>query len=86
MYSQRFIRNVMKAGRIGVYALLLCLALIAGCGGTSGTKPAATDGSTAVADRDVPERARTLYEQAVAVMASGDYLEAQLRFQEFLLQ
>jgi len=87
MYSQRFIRNAIKAGRFGVYApLLLCFALIAGCGGTSGTKPAATDGSTEVAERDVPERARTLYEQAVAVMASGDYLEAQLRFQEFLLQ
>lgn len=87
MSSQRFIRNAMQAGRIGVYApLLLCFALIAGCGGTSGTKPTATDGSTEVADRDVPERARTLYEQAVAVMASGDYLEAQLRLQEFLLQ
>ena len=27
-----------------------------------------------------------MYEQAVAVMASGDYLDAELRFQEFLLQ
>ena len=27
-----------------------------------------------------------MYEQAVSIMASGDYLEAQFRFQEFLLQ
>jgi len=27
-----------------------------------------------------------MYEQAVAVMASGDYLDAELRFKEFLLQ
>ena len=36
--------------------------------------------------RDVPPQAQTMYEQAVAAMASGDDLEAQLRFQEFLLQ
>jgi Tfp pilus assembly protein PilF len=36
--------------------------------------------------REVPAKAQTLYEQAVNSMASGDLLDAQLRFQEFLLQ
>ena len=35
---------------------------------------------------DAPPEVRTLYEQAVAVMASGDFLDAELRFQEFLLR
>jgi Flp pilus assembly protein TadD len=40
----------------------------------------------AAAGQVVPERARTLYEQAVAVMAAGDHTDAELRFTEFLLQ
>lgn len=35
---------------------------------------------------EVPPKAQTLYEQAVAVMASGDYVDAELRLKEFLLQ
>jgi tetratricopeptide (TPR) repeat protein len=35
---------------------------------------------------EVPPEALTMYEQAVAVMASGDALDAELRFKEFLLQ
>jgi len=35
---------------------------------------------------EVPPEALTMYEQAVAVMASGDFLDAELRFKEFLLQ
>ncbi len=35
--------------------------------------------------RDIPARARTLYEQAVAAMAAGDTVDAELRFQAFLL-
>jgi len=35
---------------------------------------------------DVPPRALTLFEQAVASMAAGDTIDAELRFQEFLLQ
>jgi tetratricopeptide (TPR) repeat protein len=34
----------------------------------------------------IPPQALTLFEQAVAVMASGDFLDAELRFKEFLLQ
>jgi tetratricopeptide (TPR) repeat protein len=35
---------------------------------------------------EIPPQAMTLYEQAIAVMASGDFLGAELRLQEFLLQ
>ena len=35
---------------------------------------------------EVPPQAMTLYEQAVSSMASGDTINAELRFQEFLLQ
>jgi tetratricopeptide (TPR) repeat protein len=35
---------------------------------------------------EIPAQAQTLYEQAVAVMASGDNLDAELRLKEFLLQ
>ena len=35
---------------------------------------------------EVPPKAQTLYQQAVAVMASGDYVDAELRLKEFLLQ
>jgi len=34
----------------------------------------------------IPPVAMTLYEQAVAAMSAGDLIDAELRFQEFLLQ
>ncbi len=35
---------------------------------------------------EVPVRAQTMYEQAVAIMAAGDFVDAELRFKEFLLE
>lgn len=35
---------------------------------------------------DVPSKALTTYEQAVASMAAGDTIDAELRFKEFLLE
>ncbi len=35
---------------------------------------------------EIPPQAQTMFEQAVAVMAAGDYLDAELRLQEFLLR
>jgi Tfp pilus assembly protein PilF len=65
----------------------LCVAVLASC--ASAPRPsgqqADVDGEQVDA-RVVPELATTLYEQAVASMAAGDQLDAQLRFQEFLLQ
>lgn len=71
---------------------LLIAVLLTGCAG--GGKPKSNAGDAAerdangqpVAAAPVPPAAQTMYEQAVAVMSGGDYLEAQLRFQEFLLQ
>ena len=75
------------------WSLVFCLLALAACAGGPAKKAPAgqqtaevgPDGQP-VAGREVPPQAQTMYEQAVAVMASGDYLEAQLRFQEFLLQ
>jgi tetratricopeptide (TPR) repeat protein len=69
------------------------LLAVAGCASSgSSERPDREDGAApasapqAVMIPDAPPEVLTLYEQAVAVMASGDYLEAELRFQEFLLQ
>ena len=87
MYSQRFTKMIGSGRPLKLLAqLMLCAALLSGCGSTSTSKSPAGDGETQVEARDVPPQARTMYEQAVSIMASGDYLEAQLRFQEFLLQ
>jgi Flp pilus assembly protein TadD len=71
--------------------LLACGLVLGAC--ASGPKPAKTADKAAAAVagqpgavREVPPRAQTLYEQAVGALASGDLLDAQLRFQEFLLQ
>jgi tetratricopeptide (TPR) repeat protein len=74
-------------------ASVLALLALAGC--ASGPKPAADparadvstgpDGQPAVA-MEIPPRAMTLYEQAVAIMAAGDTIDAELRFQQFLLE
>jgi tetratricopeptide (TPR) repeat protein len=47
-----------------------------------GAQPASADARAA----ELSPEALTMYEQAVAVMASGDFLDAELRFKEFLLQ
>ena len=46
------------------------------------TRP--VQGETAVPE--IPAEAMTMYEQAVAVMASGDFLDAELRLKEFVLR
>jgi tetratricopeptide (TPR) repeat protein len=64
----------------------LVLLLATGC--ASGPEPVSRDdaGAGEVGTvREVPPEAQTLYEQAVAAMAAGDAIDAELRFQEFLL-
>lgn len=63
---------------VAVLATLVVAAALGACA-TGGTKSAAR------ADAVLPE-AQTLYEQAVAVMAAGDLLDAELRFKVFLRQ
>jgi tetratricopeptide (TPR) repeat protein len=76
-------------------AVLLVLLVLAGCGGSTGVKsadvPERTAGSVNEGDGGemapvIPAGALTLFEQAAASMAGGDFVEAELRFKEFLLQ
>ena len=89
MLLQRFTNKVTWLG------LMLAMLVLAGCGGsatvkssdapdrTAGSKPAADGGELAPA---IPPAALTLFEQAAASMAGGDFVDAELRFKEFLLQ
>jgi tetratricopeptide (TPR) repeat protein len=71
--------------------LLAALVMLCGCGGTA-TKPppearqGGNAGGTEILRTDVPQQALTMFEQATAVMAGGDFLDAELRFKEFLLR
>jgi len=79
-------------------ALVLLMALVLGACASSGpvsdssagTEPAGASSGTSSGEQppfaDVPSAALTLFEQATASMASGDFLDAELRFKEFLLQ
>ena len=76
----------IESGRTAALAALVLLAL-AGC--ASGPKPAESESAVQRGEqelREIPPQALTLYEQAVASMAGGDTIDAELRFQEFLLQ
>jgi Flp pilus assembly protein TadD len=71
--------------RCGLALLALSVLVLAGCAtgpGSSGS----TKGGMQIYREDVPSKALTLYEQAVASMAAGDLIDAELRFQEFLLR
>jgi Flp pilus assembly protein TadD len=89
MLLQRFINKAHLA------TALLAMLILAGCGGSAAVKstPAplksagtASGASGDVPAADIPPAALTMFEQATAVMGSGDFLEAELRFKEFLLQ
>lgn len=84
MLSQRFTDGVRFRG---VTVLLLTALLAAGCAAVP--SPRADDADSTAApesERSIPAKARTLYEQAVAAMAAGNTVDAELRFKEFLLQ
>jgi len=73
--------------------LLTALLLLTACAsgpsqqdGSAGEQARIDPNGRPVNERVVPETAQTLYEQAAAAMASGDSIDAELRFQEFLLQ
>ncbi len=87
MLLQRCIRN---SGQLGLLTFVLVLAACASgpsksTGGTSGQARTGPNGQP-IQQKDIPPRVQTLYEQAVSAMASGDTIDAELRFQEFLLQ
>lgn len=83
MLLQRFI------SRLPLAAGLLALLVAAGCAGSGPTREAvprdAGGTKEAAAVPVIPADAQTLFEQAAAVMAAGDFLDAELRFKEFVL-
>ena len=87
MSLQRFTDKAVL--RLIVLGLALAVSACASNGSSGGgadggraERQAAVDPRTG----EVPPEVLTMYEQAVAVMASGDFLDAELRFKEFLLQ
>jgi len=93
MSSQTFSKLTLPVCRIRGALLFVALLALFGCasGPTSTSSELPADVSVdangvAVETRTVPPGVRTLYEQAVASMAAGDSIDAELRFQEFLLQ
>jgi tetratricopeptide (TPR) repeat protein len=88
MLLQRCI-NKMTATRLTMLAAMLLLSACGGGGATPDAEPrqeTVGDGGPAFARPEVPPLALTMFEQATAVMASGDFLDAELRFKEFLLR
>lgn len=90
MLLQRFFKiEGSRISRCRIAQACLCLMLLGGCAAGPGSRsqPDASiaDGEPGMA-REIPPRAMTLFEQAVAIMSTGDIVEAQFRFQEFLLQ
>ena len=82
-------------GSISSAIRLLIVASILGAAGcvSSGSKPAARSdsdvaitGESQIARPPIPPQAQTLFEQAISIMASGDFVDAEQRLKEFLLQ
>ena len=76
-----------------VIAAALALVVLAGCASGGPAKAPESRGTAASpvapgepGEETVPPQVQTLYEQAVASMAAGDYVDAELRFKEFQLQ
>ena len=63
---------------------MIALLVMAGCAGSGPTREAEPV-AEAEAGPVIPPEAQTLFEQATAVMAAGDFVDAELRFKEFLL-
>ena len=79
--------SLASAGRgLVLAAFVLLLAACASPGPKVEGKQGRSTAAPAEFGADVPPEVQTLYEQAVAVMAAGDFVEAELRLKEFLLQ
>ena len=78
MWLQRFTRILVPLAVLG----------LAGCGASGDSRPGPETGGDVVAGMpaEIPPQALTMFEQATAVMAAGDLVDAELRLKEFLLQ
>ena len=88
MLSQRF-TDPMRT-----FAAAILFSILAGCAAGPAAAPDAQppDAETTAAGEEgevlapvIPPEVQTLYEQAAAVMAAGDFVDAELRFKEFVL-
>ena len=81
------LRRLTDMPRLAVTMLLgIAVLTAAGCSSTGGERSSRGGPAAGTADMAVLPEALTLYEQATAVMAAGDHVEAELRLKEFLLQ
>ena len=89
MLLQHFISRLRDRTHLRVLSVAAVILVAAGCA-SSGSKPSAENSAGDAANgqmpRVVPAQAQTMYEQAIAVMAAGDFIDAELRLKEFLLQ
>ena len=94
MWLQRFTedRQANRWRRLLV-PLLICVLVTGGCGSTPNSQRSNNRAQVEIGpdgrplpQQDIPPKAQTMFEQAVAVMATGDSIDAELRFQEFLLR
>ncbi|MEX2126281.1 MAG: tetratricopeptide repeat protein [Woeseia sp.] len=60
--------------------------LISGCASGPASTTVEVPGETDALSREIPPKVQTLYEQAVAAMAAGNRIDAELQFRAFLLQ
>ena len=91
MLLRCFIEHCTGArSRLKPLLLLWSALVVAGCASSGGPAPAErrsqSSETVAVQHPEISAQAQTLFEQAVAVMASDDFIEAELRLKEFLLQ
>jgi len=87
MSSHRF--SSLRSGCVAVRRVIPLIVgglLVGGCasGPMETAGPASPGGRASPAE--IPPRVQTLYEQAVAAMAAGDNVDAELQFHAFLLQ
>ena len=78
------LRRFFNPIRFGFALFVLGALTLAGCATGPGST-GSSRGGMSIERQNVPSKALTLYEQAVASMAAGDSVDAELRFQEFLL-
>lgn len=86
MWLQGFTEMGARVDGKRYWAAAGLLLLLAGCAGAPPPAVAPVEGDDAVAVREIPPRAQTLYEQAVSALAAGDLVDAQLRFEAFVLE
>jgi tetratricopeptide (TPR) repeat protein len=87
MLLQRYINTAMRL------LLPVTILLVAGCASSGPELADSRQSESATAVRsdagqvlpEIPRQALTMFEQAVSIMASGDFVDAELRLKEFLL-